>query len=842
MTHELILTSVERGLDPNTHGFCPVAADSAISPAVVQILCMLSRYRHLTTEAAFPRQNPTAYSHTILPDKLAHVLSRVADAGTDYQQQPNVLAHHIVLEGMEFAPEGPAWLLALPGFHLSEWNEPAVRFVQGRPIPMLTNPPSLTRRQQIARQYRWLDPQKMALTGSVDTESDTYRTAVQMNDDQIALAVPPSTPCPAWQELTDDSGWGGVLAETAITQQPVVLIFHPGQNILPLFVEALALLPQHFSWRVTFCTYVSELPEMLPFQWKGVVAGSDEAKQLAKDADHLVLDLTVPMGAAISGKYVDFARYGQEHLLPPASEEYTAAYEETKPYEDETKPGTEPSNIVPDSLQNESHSLFTPRIQIQKRPSGLSELLVRRASRFQFYCLYSIMFALVLFLLVLAMDQAGDFGIVQTLHRHWYPSDSVDFSVNTIPEKRHPIEASHSVLDTEPDESVMEQDRPAAEPEDVRKVFEENREQQRVPLLRFLESFSAPQFLAVNLPDVQDDQVDVPEKKTFDELSPLYPLGTALDLRFIPLFELPKMKVNTHQVMDVLPDFVWRVEAVDSDTHLETFMFLFQLTESGLVMEWQPEGLNNQHLYETVLSSLGFLQLSVADIPDTETLIPLFAPVKTEPIRVSDLAGLAESDTPELVVELPFASELWQRIFAEMRPLKTMRLEVWAEPAEGWMQIKSSPASEFHAEVNTSQQAGRTTESGETRFEHIAVSFVAETSPERVVWKSGKYAEQLFSEQESVKTERAEWEKKIGQLKTKIFEGKGNETDRSEREKYEAEVKQCNFRLNYLANLLEKLPEAYKEIGQAESRQFHYSVFLESAGNKRTLLILSTDL
>ena len=833
MTHELILTSVAQGLDPKESGFCPVAVDSEVSPRILRHLQTLNSYRHLApTSDGFPHRNPVAYSHLILPGEIEHVLSRVADAGTEYNNQPSVLAHHIVLDRIEAPPESPGWLLALPGFHFEDWTGPPLRFPQGRPIPTLTTPPSLTRRQQIARQCRWLDPQKMALVGSVNIESESYRVSVQNNDEQIALAVLPTSPCPVWKTLSGDPGWGGVLAETALTEQPVVLIYNPYQNILPLFVEALALLPSRFAWKVTFSTYFTGLPDTMPCQWKGVVAGSPEAEQLTKDANNLILDLTVSLGEALTGKYVDFARIGQEYMIPLADEENVTALvnADTKSYEDTRTDLLTPLPAPP------LDKIATPTIQTVPPPksrTGLSELFLRRTSRFQFYFLYSIMFVLVLVLLILVADKSNLIDVRQMVQSLNQSSNNLLRDPEPAPQ---PEDETESELD-QVDAKIV------PEPDDPHILFAEIRDQQREPLLRLFEDFDVPPFLAINFPDVKDNNdIDPPVKKAFGELSPLHPFGSALELRFVPLFELPKMTVNTRLDFDALPDLVWKVEAIDSETHEGTPMFLFQLTEAGLEMDWQLEGLNNQYLYDTILSSLGFLQLSVADMPETVKQIPLFTPEQVEPVEISALAELPESETPEIVVELPFATELWQNIFTEMNPPKTLVLEVRAEPKGNWVRMEPSPSpSEFHADVQTSQQVGKPTEGGETVFEKISIPFGASVSLEKIVWKGDEYAGRLQSERENIKSKKADLEKKVEQIKAKIFDNRATEADKTEREGYEAELKKYDIRLKEIEGILEKLPAAYTELGQNESARFYYSVSLESADGKRKLLILTTD-
>ena len=820
MTHELILASVAQGLDPNDHGFCPVAADAAISPHIVRYLSALEDYQHLVAQSD---KNPIIYSHFILPDRSEHVLSRMAAVGTDDQQQPNVLAHYIILNELELVSEGPAWLLALPGFHFSEWNAPPLQFLQGRPIPTLTNPQSLTRRQQIARQYRWLAPEKIALTGAVDLTSVSYLAEVRSNNDQIALVAPPTTPCPKWQELTGDAGWGGVLTETVFTEQPVVLIYKPGQNILPLFVEALALVPPNFSWRATFCTCFSVLSDTILYQWKGVIAGSEQAKTLTKDLNNLVIDLTVPMGEALMGKYVDFARHGHESMLPLDAEEYTAALinADTKAYGDEendTGKWEKPPHVPPTNISD----TVVPSIPLPKKRAGLFESFLLRSSRFQFYVLYSIMFVMILFLLAFLVDQAGEFGMIQRV-QHWN-----QLSVPALSDDPKPEIASE--LETEIEsESVTE---------DVLKTFTEAREKQRSQLLLCWKDFDFPPFLPLHFPDVQDDHIVVPEKATFHALSLLQPFGAALELRFVPLFELPDVKVVTQLMRSDLPALVWQVESIDAKTRLDTPVFRFQLTEAGFEIEWQQEGLNNQHLYDTILSSLGFLQLNVADMPETAIQIPLFAPKQTEPVTISALAGRAESETPEYVIELPFASDLWQRIFTEMDPPRVLWLEVWTEPAEDWIQVKPSPGSEFSAEVHTSQQVGMPAEGNETVFENIRIPVVAKASLKKIVWKADDYAGRLRLEEGNLKTTKEDLEKTIEQLRLKAFEN--DEDARTKRAASESELKTLNFRLKVIENILDKLPEAYKELGQNETKRFHCSLFLESTERERKLLILKT--
>jgi peptidoglycan hydrolase CwlO-like protein len=144
-------------------------------------------------------------------------------------------------------------------------------------------------------------------------------------------------------------------------------------------------------------------------------------------------------------------------------------------------------------------------------------------------------------------------------------------------------------------------------------------------------------------------------------------------------------------------------------------------------------------------------------------------------------------------------------------------------------------------EVQTSQQVGKPTERGEV-FETLVIPFSASATLDKVVWKGNEYIEQLRAEQENLKSTKAELEKSIEQLQAKILDGRATEADRKERAEYETELGKCKMRIPEIERVLEKLPAAYQEISQNESARLHYSVFLESEGEKRKLLILTTDM
>ena len=189
------------------------------------------------------------------------MLSRIAAAGLDYTQRANKLAHHVALEAGELVPAGPAALLTAPGVMTAEWTgEP--RLLAERRLPAVA----------------------------------------------AAAAI-----CRAWQAASGDAGWGGVVAESAAGSavRPVLLIYPPGTDVLPLLAEALALLPPERRWEVTFSTYYTRLPAGVDCQWRGLVAGSPEALAARHVPGALLVDLSRPLPAAQGGALVALARTGR---------------------------------------------------------------------------------------------------------------------------------------------------------------------------------------------------------------------------------------------------------------------------------------------------------------------------------------------------------------------------------------------------------------------------------------------------------------------------------------------------------------------------------------------------
>ena len=193
MSHEIYYTSAPEGLKRGTSGFCTVAASENIPKALWDRLETLSAYRHQFAQGA--GVNPVSYAHWILTvtGKTHHVLSRICDSGVDHTQRTNAFAHHLMVDTAEIeaAMGGPAWMLEQFGVMADSWNGQVGPLSRG-PLPRGDMSPGI---------------------------------------------------CRGGSQATGDAGWGGHLADlfAKTPMKPVCILFSPGQEMLPLIGEAIAL-------------------------------------------------------------------------------------------------------------------------------------------------------------------------------------------------------------------------------------------------------------------------------------------------------------------------------------------------------------------------------------------------------------------------------------------------------------------------------------------------------------------------------------------------------------------------------------------------------------------------
>lgn len=269
MANELIYTSVPHGLNAGSSGFCTAATTQSLPRQMAMKLEGISSYEfHFQLSDPQAHLNPANFAHTrvTLGSDTHSVLSRIAFSGGDHTNRTNKIAHHFLLDPAEMGPEGPAWMLLqmASGTFRTDYKDPPQSF-----------PP---------RDLR-----------------------------AIALAPRPGGPARHWQQRTGDAGWAGALAK-AFRDNPKVpafVIFSPGTDLLPLFEEALAVLPTEERWSVGFATYYSVLPPGVQYHWRGVVAGSPACGEIARFPNAMVIDLTKPMPRAAMNEFTEAARAGR---------------------------------------------------------------------------------------------------------------------------------------------------------------------------------------------------------------------------------------------------------------------------------------------------------------------------------------------------------------------------------------------------------------------------------------------------------------------------------------------------------------------------------------------------
>ncbi len=260
MIYELLYTSAPRGLGAGSAGYCTVASTAGLPADLADRLEKLSVYAHRAVGPDPARSgNPLVLAHRVmtLGYRPWHVLSRVADAGLDYSDRGNFLAHH--LAATEPLPAaGPAWLLGRGGAMLARWD--------GTP--------------------RALAPR-----------------------DRLPDADAPPAPCRLWERAAGDAGWAGVLAAATDPNRPAVLLHRPDDDPLALFAEALALLTPAERWRVTFTT--ADAGEPAAVQWRAVATDSPAAAAAARRTDALVIRLDGRLKSPPGGPLTDAARTGE---------------------------------------------------------------------------------------------------------------------------------------------------------------------------------------------------------------------------------------------------------------------------------------------------------------------------------------------------------------------------------------------------------------------------------------------------------------------------------------------------------------------------------------------------
>ncbi|MDB4386265.1 hypothetical protein N9Z47_02755 [bacterium] len=260
MIQELVFTSAPKGLKLGSSGFCTVASTPGMAPNLAKQLQGLSAYRHLNPPGSTgAKSNPVVYSHVKIKigGKWFSILSRIADAGLDYSNRSNKLAHHFAVENTAALKEGPSSLLKNESQFFVNWNQ---------------------------------DPTKLEPRSLVGSNSSARA-------------------CHTWKTVTGDGGWAGNVIEAVQKKRTVYLVVSPTTPVLELIDEVLALLPFKQQWDLTFSTFYTKTSGNIECNVRCVMDGSPEVALARRSQSNVVIDLTSNQGMSKS-EFAGNARHG----------------------------------------------------------------------------------------------------------------------------------------------------------------------------------------------------------------------------------------------------------------------------------------------------------------------------------------------------------------------------------------------------------------------------------------------------------------------------------------------------------------------------------------------------
>ena len=224
MAQQLIFTSTPQGLEPGRTGYCTVARHKDLRHRLVRELERLSVY-DFGQQVGGNRVDISIYRKIILGSEEYFVLSKICDAGLDYTNRTNYLAHHLILDGFEIATSpSPAEIFLNWNGWKSKWEENS----------------------------RYLTPgEEVTLTG---------------------FKSKGLVPCRNWLSFTNDPGNAATLVSPGAVN-PIVLENAPAkaEHLLQLFAESSALLKISLdAWDYSFTTFLQGNDDTKAFAWIGI--------------------------------------------------------------------------------------------------------------------------------------------------------------------------------------------------------------------------------------------------------------------------------------------------------------------------------------------------------------------------------------------------------------------------------------------------------------------------------------------------------------------------------------------------------------------------------------------
>ncbi len=249
MIYDLLYTSAPKTLDGSGYGV--VIRTQGFPHRLEKFVRELCYYDFLAPADSDEEMfSPAVYSHLMWEDGGArwHILSRVGPGGRDYTHRTVFLAHHLAIADHVFNSGSPARLMKEPNLFRTKWNG-TVGETEPREIPKCPGPPS-----------------------SAAT----------------------------WTKVAGDALWSQASVERWRQKvgTPLFLIAPPQTDMLGLFTESLAFVPDREARDLTFSTLLANERMPARLDWVGLAADTAVARKVAMKSPDRVIDLTRPLGSA----------------------------------------------------------------------------------------------------------------------------------------------------------------------------------------------------------------------------------------------------------------------------------------------------------------------------------------------------------------------------------------------------------------------------------------------------------------------------------------------------------------------------------------------------------------
>jgi len=244
MAQQLIFTSTPQGLEPGRSGYCTVARHKDLRHRLVRELERLSVY-DFGQQTGSSRSDICIFRKVPLGSEEFYVLTKICDAGLDYTNRTNYLAHHLVLDGFEIA------------------TSPS-------PAEIFLNWDGWLR--------TWPDGPRYFGEEEVVTFAGCKSTGL--------------VPCQSWLQVTNDPGNAASLVSPDLIK-PIVVESKEGNanTLLTLFAESSALFKISLdAWDFSFTTFLQGNDDAKSFAWIGI-QGQPAGERIKQGGIRNYLDL-----------------------------------------------------------------------------------------------------------------------------------------------------------------------------------------------------------------------------------------------------------------------------------------------------------------------------------------------------------------------------------------------------------------------------------------------------------------------------------------------------------------------------------------------------------------------